>query len=67
MNEKNLIYNLGVLNHFCINFYATKTSRSVVKDLSNDIYNTFLGYIVSEISMKNQKLLKLIIHCTGAP
>ena len=31
VNIKTLIFNLQYLNHFCIDFYATKMSRSAIR------------------------------------
>ena len=37
VNIKTSIFNLQYLSYFCMDFHATKTSRSAVKDLSNEI------------------------------
>ena len=44
-----------------------KRVEALFKNLSNDIYYIFVGYIVSEILVKNWKLLALIFHSTEAP
>ena len=63
VNIKISIFNLRLLSHFCMDFYATKTSRTSDKKTFLMIYNyIFVGYKVSEILVKIWHLLTLIIY-----
>ena len=65
MNIKTSIFNLQYLNRH--GFLCKHEQNRCKKDLSNDICYIFVSYIVSEILVKNWKLLTLIIHGTEAP
>ena len=57
MNIKTSMFNLQYLSHFCMDFYATNTSRSALKDLSNGIQYIFVDYRVFEILLKKTALV----------
>ena len=46
---------------------AIKWADVLLKYLSNDIYNIFVGYIVSKILTKNRYLLTLVLNGKEAP
>ena len=52
VNIKTSIFDLQYVNHFCINFYATRRSSCTVKK--------------TKIYAKPRKLLTLISHCIEA-